>query len=80
MNECAHKHTGSYSPKGVYLAVYCQDCGERLAISEEGVRLLAECPEYAPAKTNWDQACLNCGFRYWDHVHKFGHTLSAERG
>lgn len=64
---CLHHHTGSCSPEGVYLYVRCQDCGELLAISEEGKKRLRECDGYRPSRTGHSRVCLDCGFDYYDH-------------
>ena len=64
---CEHKHTGSCSPGGVYLYVRCMDCGELLAISDEGKKRMAACSGYNPSRTGWNRECQNCGFDYWDH-------------
>jgi len=70
---CLHAHTGSCSPDGVYLYVRCMDCGELLAMSDEGRKRLSECQGYNPPRV-YGSVCINCGFNYWDHASKEGES------
>lgn len=64
---CDHKHTGSCSPKGVYLFVVCMDCGGILAESSEGRRLRVECPGFK-AERRGSGICIHC---HHDAQHHF---------
>lgn len=67
MSDCQHKHTGTYSPGGVYLYCRCMVCGDLLHISDIGKARLSACKSYSPPKTHESATCINCGFGYWDH-------------
>jgi len=64
---CEHKHTGSSSPKGVYLYVRCMDCGDLLALSNKGQKQLDNCPGYEPERVGNSRTCTHCGFDFHDH-------------